>query len=82
MLTLNLTLPETVYAAYTEAAEKLNQRFGGDPKQPLIDGKTLMAFALARHDASDVCGQFDLAVRLVRGEVGGPPRTLPNPVLK
>ncbi len=82
MITLNLSLPEPVFAEYAEAADKLNQRFGNDPRKPLIDGKTLMAFALARHESGDICSQFDLALRLVTGEVGGPPRPLPNPVLK
>ncbi|MDI1319395.1 MAG: hypothetical protein PSW75_04265 [bacterium] len=81
MITLNLTLPEAVFAEYADAADKLNQRFG-DAKKPTIDGKTLMAFALARHESGDICSQFDLALRLVTGEAGGMPRPLPNPVLK
>lgn len=81
MITLNLSLPEAVFAEYAEAADKLNKRFG-DTQKPLIDGKTLMAFALARHESQDICTQFDLALRLVTGEVGGPLRLLPNPVLK
>jgi hypothetical protein len=65
MITLNLQIPETVAAEFYQAAEELNQRFG--ETKPRIEAKALMAFALARHDANDVCAQFDLALRLVRG---------------
>lgn len=76
MITLNIQLPETVAAEFYQAADDLNKRFG-DTK-PRIDAKTLMAFALARHEAEDVCAQFDLALRLVRG-TAQPPF---NPVLQ
>jgi hypothetical protein len=76
MITLNLQIPETVAAEFYQAADVLNQRLG-EPN-PRIEAKALMAFALARHDADDVCGQFDLALRVVRG-VKEPPF---NPVLK
>jgi hypothetical protein len=65
MITLNLQVPETVAAEFYQAADDINKRFrdtGAD-----IDAKALMAFALARHDADDVCAQFDLALRMVRG---------------
>jgi len=76
MTTLNLQLPESVAAEFYTAADELNKRFG-DTK-PRIEAKALMAFALARHDADDVCAQFDLALRLVRGPAEPPF----NPVLK
>jgi hypothetical protein len=76
MLTLHVTMPEAVYAEYTEAADKLNQRFG--KPQHSVEPKLLMAFALARYDAEDLCAQFDLALRIVRAEQD----LLPNPVLK
>jgi len=76
MITLNVQLPETVAAEFYQAADELNQRFG-DTK-PRIDAKTLMAFALARHEAADVCAQFDLALRIVHG-TSEPPF---NPTLK
>jgi hypothetical protein len=76
MTTLNLQLPEPVVAEFYAAAEELNQRFG--ETKPKIEAKTLMAFALSRHDAEDICAQFDLALRLVRG-TAEPPF---NPVLK
>jgi hypothetical protein len=82
MLTINLTIPENLYQLYGNAADQLNQHLGADRQKPMIDGKTLMAFALARYEAEDLCSQFDLALRLVRGEVGGEERNLPNPVLK
>jgi hypothetical protein len=75
MLTLNLTMPEAVFSEFSEAADKLNQRFG-HPKDA-ISPKTLMAFALARYDADDLCSQFDLALRIARAER----EILPNPVL-
>jgi hypothetical protein len=65
MITLNVPLPETVAAEFYQAADELNKRFG-DTK-PRVDAKTLMAFALARYEAADVCAQFDLALRIVRG---------------
>ena len=76
MLTLYVTMPEAVYSEYTEAADKLNQRFGKPPRA--IEPKLLMAFALARYDADDLCAQFDLALRIARAE----DELLPNPVLK
>jgi hypothetical protein len=75
MITLNLQIPETVAAEFYQAADELNQRFG--ETKPRIEAKALMAFALARHDANDVCAQFDLALRLVRGAKEAPF----NPVL-
>ena len=77
MLTLNLNLPEAVFAEYDEAARTINKRFGGDPEKPRIDGKTLMAFSLARHEATEICSQFELALRIVTA--GG---VLPNPIQK
>ncbi len=65
MITLNVQLPETVAAEFYQAADELNKRFG-DTK-PRIEAKTLMAFALARHDAEEMCAQFDLALRIVHG---------------
>ena len=76
MVTINITLPETVYAAYNDAAEELNKRFGN--LQPKLESKTLIAFALARNDRADVCAQFDFALRIASAEA----RMLPNPVLK
>jgi hypothetical protein len=73
MITLNLPIPEPVAAEYYAAADELNRRFPG--ASPKLDAKNLMAFALARHDCAEICSQFDLALRLVRG---GPPF---NPVL-
>ncbi len=74
MITLNITLPETVAAEYFQAADELNQRFG--ETKPKIEAKSLMAFALSRYDAKDVCSQFDLALRIVTA--AEPPM---NPVL-
>jgi hypothetical protein len=54
----------------------LNQRFGN--LAPPLEPKTLIAFALARHDCADIRAQFDFALRLARAEA----RPLPNPVLK
>ena len=65
MITLNLQIPEQVAAEFYQAADELNQRFGAT--DPRIDAKSLMAFALARHESGDLCAQFDLALRLVRG---------------
>ena len=65
MITLNLQIPEKVAAEFYQAADELNQRFGAT--DPRIDAKSLMAFALARHESGDLCAQFDLALRLVRG---------------
>lgn len=70
MITLNITLPETVAAEYYQAADELNQRFG-DTK-PKIEAKSLMAFTLSRYDANDVCTQFDLALRIVRASEPAP----------
>lgn len=75
MISLNITLPETVAAEYFQAADELNQRFG--ETKPKIEAKSLMAFALARFDSKDVCGQFDLALRVVTA-AQEPPM---NPVL-
>jgi len=74
MITLNITIPETVAAEYYQAADELNQRFG-DTK-PRIEAKSLIAFVLSRYDSKDVCGQFDLALRVV--SAAPPPM---NPVL-
>lgn len=75
MLTLNLNMPEAVFSEFSEAADRLNQRFGGPAQK--IEAKTLMAFALAGHDADELCARFDLALRIARAE----PEILPNPVL-
>ena len=75
MITLTLQLPEPVAAEFYEAADKLNDRFAG--ANPKIEANSLMVFALARHDCHDVCAQFDLALRLVRGPAEPPF----NPVL-
>ncbi len=76
MITLNLHLPEPVAAEFYAAADQLNARFSG--ANPKIEAKSLMAFALARHECEDICAQFDLALRLVQG----PPEPPFNPVLK
>lgn len=76
MITLTINVPEPVAAEFFQAADELNRRFG--EMTPRIEAKSLMAFALARHDAKDVCAQFDLALRLV-GKSAEPPF---NPVLK
>ena len=65
MMNLTLPVPENVAAEYYAAAEQLNQRLPG--ASPKIDAKQLMAFALARHECQDICSQFDLALRLVKG---------------
>ena len=76
MITLNLQLPEPVAAEFYSAADQLNARFSG--ANPKIEAKSLMAFALARHECEDICAQFDLALRLVQGA----PEPPFNPVLK
>ena len=76
MITLTLQLPEAVAAEFFSAADELNQRFTG--ASPKIEAKSLMAFALARHECADICAQFDLALRLVQGP-DAPPF---NPVLQ
>jgi len=76
MIQLNLQLPEPVAAEFFAAADQLNTRFGG--ASPKIEAKSLMAFALARHECDDICAQFDLALRLVQGA----PEPPFNPVLK
>jgi len=76
MVTIHVTLPTTVYAAYTDAAVELNKRFGN--LKPQLEPNTLIAFALARNDSADVCAQFDFALRIASAEA----RVLPNPVLK
>jgi hypothetical protein len=78
MITLNITLPSPVAAEFYQAAEELNRRFG--ETTPKIEAKTLMAFALAGHDWQGLCEQFDLSLRIIRGEPASPP--LPNPVIK
>ena len=75
MITLTIHLPETVYAEFASAADQLNGRFTG--ANPKIEPNSLMAFALARHESADICGQFDLALRLVQGPAEPPF----NPVL-
>jgi hypothetical protein len=75
MITLTLQIPETVAAEFFSAADQLNGRFTG--ASPKIEAKSLMAFALARHESADICAQFDLALRLVQGPVEPPF----NPVL-
>ncbi len=76
MITLTLQVPEPVAAEFFQAADQLTQRFGAtDPK---IEAKSLMAFALARHECADICAQFDLALRLVQG----PDEPPFNPVLE
>ncbi len=76
MITLTLQMPEPVAAEFFSAADELNRRFPA--ASPKIEAKSLMAFALARHEAADICAQFDLALRLVQGP-DGPPF---NPVLQ
>ncbi len=76
MFSTNVTIPETLYEEYTRASDRLNRKFGKPHRA--IDAKLLMAFALARYDAEDLCAQFDLALRIARAEDG----LLPNPVLK
>lgn len=76
MITLTLQLPETVAAEFFSAADELNRRFSA--ASPRIEAKSLMAFALARHESADICAQFDLALRLVHGP-DAPPF---NPVLQ
>ena len=68
-------------AEFYQAADELNKRLGSPVSakdKPLVDAKTLMAFALARHESTDICAQFDLALRLVRGGADSPF----NPVIK
>jgi hypothetical protein len=76
MLKLDLQLPETVAAEYYQAADLLNQRFRDTNAK--IDAKVLMAFTLSRYDAEEVCGQFDLALRVVKTAAPG----AFNPALK
>jgi len=75
MITLTLQLPEPVAAEFFSAADELNRRFTG--ANPKIEAKSLMSFALARHECADICAQFDLALRLVQG----PDEPPFNPVL-
>lgn len=77
MITLSVTVPETVAAEYFDAADRLNREFG--TMNPPLDAKSLMAFAMARHDAAELCGQFELLLRAVRGI---PVPDIPNQVLK
>ena len=76
MLKLELHLPETVAAENYQAADLLNQRFRDTNAR--IDVKVLMAFVLSRYDAEEVCGQFDLALRVVKSAT---PEVL-NPALR
>lgn len=76
MITLTVQVPETVAAEYYEAADRLNREFGMNPP---LDAKALMAFSLARYDAPELCGQFELLLRAVRGI---PLPDLSNPVIK
>ena len=76
MITLTLQLPEPIAAEFYAAADRLNGRFAS--ASPKIEAKSLMAFALARHECEDICAQFDLALRLVQGP-SEPPF---NPVLQ
>lgn len=64
MVTLTIQLPDTVAATFFDAADELNERLQGAVE---IDPKSLMVFALARNDCENVCAQFDLALRMVRG---------------
>jgi len=75
MVILTLQIPETVASEFFEAAAEINRTFG--ELSPKVDAKTLMVFALSRHDAPSVCSQFDLALRVVAGK-----EPLLNPVLK
>ncbi len=75
MVILTLHVPETVASEFFEAAAEINRAFG--ELSPKVDAKTLMVFALSRHDAPSVCAQFDLALRVVAGK-----EPLLNPVLK
>ncbi|MDP1581246.1 MAG: hypothetical protein Q8M02_13305 [Candidatus Didemnitutus sp.] len=65
MVILTLHIPEPVAAEFFEAAKEINDTFGD--LTPKVDAKTLMVFALSRHEAREICGQFDLALRVVRG---------------
>ena len=76
MLTLNLNMPESVFSEFAEAADRINQRFGGPPHK--VEPKTLMAFALAGYDADALCAKFELALRIARAEQ----ELLPNPAVK
>lgn len=75
MINLNISLPEEVAAEFYAAADQLNRRLPS--ASPRIDAKSLMAFALARFECPDICGHFDLALRLV-AQTPAPPF---NPVL-
>lgn len=75
MLTIRLDMPESVYAEYAEAADRINQRFEKPERQ--IEAKSLIVFALAGYDAETLCGKFELALRLARAER----EQLPNPVV-
>ncbi|MBI2497736.1 MAG: hypothetical protein HYV75_07455 [Opitutae bacterium] len=66
MVILTLRIPEPVAAEYTEAAKEINRTFG--ELNPKVDAKSLMIFALSRHQQSDICAQFDLALRVVSGK--------------
>ena len=75
MVILTLQIPEPVASEFFEAAAEINQQFG--ELSPKIDAKALMVFALSRHEARDICAQFDLALRVVSGR-----EPLLNPALK
>ena len=66
MLSLNLSMPESVFSEFAEAADRINQRFGISTQK--VEPKTLMAFALAGYDADALCAKFDLALRIARAE--------------
>lgn len=74
MTSINLPLPDRVYANFAAAADLVNQRFG--ESVPAIEPKALMTFILAGYDADDICARWDLALRCISG-----PEPLPNPVL-
>lgn len=66
MFIVTLRIPEPIAAEYTEAAKEINRTF--EDLTPQVDAKSLMIFALSRHQQSDICGQFDLALRVVSGK--------------
>lgn len=66
MFIVTLRIPETVASEYTEAAKEINRTF--EDLNPPVNEKSLMIFALSRHQQSDICAQFDLALRVVSGK--------------
>ncbi|MBL9219045.1 MAG: hypothetical protein JNG82_11190 [Opitutaceae bacterium] len=66
MFIVTLRIPEPVASEYIEAAKEINRTFA-DIKPP-VDAKSLMIFALSRHQQSDISAQFDLALRVVSGK--------------